>query len=109
VFFYPTTSGRQRIPARLQSLSDETLKAAIFDLVKCVVGTNLQHHYVGDGDLSSAVSGFRLPTDALTSGASPGAEALFKRVLHEVKGLVDSKMYVEKSLFSRSHSRKTTI
>jgi len=93
--FYLTTSGHRRIPARLQSLSDETFKAAIFDLVKCVADTNLQHHYVGDGDVSSAVSGFGLPTSALTSGASPGAEALFKRALHEVKGLVDSKMFLK--------------
>jgi hypothetical protein len=28
--FYPVSSGRQRIPTRLQSLSDETFKAAIF-------------------------------------------------------------------------------
>jgi hypothetical protein len=95
VFFYPTTSGCQRIPARLRSLSDEIFKAAIFDLVKFMVDTNLQHHYVGDGDVISAVSGFGLPTGALTSGASPCAEALFKRALHEVKGLVDSKMYLK--------------
>ena len=63
--------------------------------MKCVADTNLQHHYVGDGDVSSAVSGFGLPTSALTSGASPGAEALFKRALHEVKGLVDSKMFLK--------------
>jgi hypothetical protein len=93
--FYPVTSGRQRIPARLRSLSDETFKSAIFDLVKCVVDTNLQRHYVGDGDISSGVSGFGLPTGALTSGSSPGAEALFKRALHEVKGLVDSKQYLK--------------
>jgi len=44
--FYSAISGRQCIPTRLQSLSDETFKAAIFDLVKCVVDTNLQCHYV---------------------------------------------------------------
>ncbi len=60
-----------------------------------MVDTNLQHHYVGDGDISSGVSGFGLPTGALTSGSSPGAEALFKRALHDVKGLVDSKQYLK--------------
>jgi hypothetical protein len=59
------------------------------------VDTNLQCHYVGDGDICSGVSGFGLPTGALTSGFSPGAEALFKKALHEVKGLVDSKQYLK--------------
>jgi hypothetical protein len=86
--FYPVSSGRQRIPACLQSLSDETFKVAVVD-------TNLQHHYVGVGDISSGVSGFGLTTGALTSGSSPGAEALFKRALHDVKGLVDSKQYLK--------------
>jgi hypothetical protein len=42
--FYPLLCSHQRIPACLKSLSDETFKAAIFDLVKCVVVTNLQCH-----------------------------------------------------------------
>jgi hypothetical protein len=62
--------------------------------VKCVVDTNLQHHYVGDGDISSGVSGFGLSTGALTSGSSPGAEALLKKALHNVKGVVDLKQYL---------------
>ncbi len=56
-----------------------------------MVDTNPQHHYVGDCDISLAVSGFGLPTSALTSGSSPGAKALFRKAVHEVKGLVDSK------------------
>jgi hypothetical protein len=57
-----------------------------------VVGTNLQCQYIGDRNISSTLSWFGLPTGALTSGSSHGAEALFKKALHEVKGLVDSKL-----------------
>jgi hypothetical protein len=59
------------------------------------VDTNLQCHYVEDGAICSGISGFWFTPGALTSGSSPGAEALFKKALHKVKGLVDSKLYLK--------------
>ncbi len=41
-----------------------------------------------------ALAGLGIPPSALTDGTAPGAEALFKRSLHEVKGLVESKVYL---------------
>ncbi len=53
--FYPALSSCQCNPASLQSLSDETFKDEIFDLVKCMVDMKLQYQHVGDGNVSSYV------------------------------------------------------
>ncbi len=92
--FFPVTSGRQRVPTRVRIMNDETFKSAVLDLVKCCSDTNLQRHYVGDGHGDVALAGLGIPPSALTDGTAPGAEALFKRSLHEVKGLVESKVYL---------------
>jgi hypothetical protein len=39
-----------------------------------------------------ALAGLGIPPSALTDGMAPGAKALFKQSLHEVKGLVESKV-----------------
>jgi hypothetical protein len=59
------------------------------------VDTNLQWYYVGDGVGDVAKAGLGLPPMALTDGSLPGAEILFRRSLHEVKGLVESKVYLK--------------
>jgi hypothetical protein len=64
------------------------------DIVKCVGDANIQCHYVGDGDGDISVAGLGLPPSALTDGSIPSAEILFKRSLHEVKGLLESKAYL---------------
>jgi hypothetical protein len=61
----------------------------ILDMLKCCLDTKLQCYYVGDA--ATAVMG--LPFMALTSGAVPRAKILIKHSLHEVKGLVESKVY----------------
>jgi hypothetical protein len=63
--------------------------------VKCIADANLQRHYVGDGAGSVALAGFGLPPSALTDGTAPIAEILFKRSLHEVRGLLESKAYLK--------------
>jgi hypothetical protein len=63
-----------------------------------VSNTNLQRYYVGDGEGNMSLAGLGVPAVALTltSGVQPVAEDLFKRALHEVKGLVDSQLYLKK-------------
>ncbi len=92
--FFPVNSGRQRVPTRVRLINDETFKSAVVDLVKCSSDTTLQRHYVGDGHGDVAVAGLGLPPSALTDGASPSAKTLFRRCLHEVKGLLESKAYL---------------
>jgi hypothetical protein len=64
------------------------------DIVKCVGDANIQHHYVGDGDGDISVARLGLPPSALMDGSIPSVETLFKRSLHEVKGLLESKAYL---------------
>jgi hypothetical protein len=89
------TVGRQRLPACVRLINEENFKSTIVDVVKCVADANLQHHYVGDGAGNMGLAGFGLPPSALTDGTAPSAEILFKRSLHEVKGLLESKAYLK--------------
>lgn len=93
--FFPMGSGKNRTPVRVHQLNDETFKTNVLDLLKFISDTNIQRHYVGDGDGDVSLAGVGLPAGALTSGAQPGSEILFKRALHEVKGLVDSQLYLK--------------
>jgi hypothetical protein len=99
--FYPGGPARARLPVSLRPLNDETFKAAVIELTKCTSDTNLQRYYVGDGEGDPTLAGLGVPPMALTSGSSPGAEILFKRSLHEVKGLLESQAYLKKSGSSR--------
>jgi hypothetical protein len=92
--FFPVTAGRQRVPTRVRSINEETFKSAVVDLVKCCSDTALQRHYVGDGHGDPSIAGLGIPPGALTDGSAPSAEILFKRSLHEVKGLLESKSYL---------------
>jgi hypothetical protein len=92
--FFPVTAGRHRVPGRVRPINEETFKSAVLDIVKCVGDANIQRHYVGDGDGDISVAGLGLPPSALTDGSIPSAETLFKRSLHEVKGLLESKAYL---------------
>ncbi len=74
-------------------MDDETSKAAVNELTKCTIDTNLQYCYVGDGEDDPTMAGLGIPPMALTSGSSPGAEILFKRSLHGMKGLLESQAY----------------
>jgi hypothetical protein len=76
-------------------LNDETFKAAVVEVTKAASDTNLQCYYVGDGEGDPTLAGLGVPPIALTSGSSPGAEVLFKRSLHEVKGLLESQAYLK--------------
>jgi len=93
--FYPGGPARARLPVSLRPLNDETFKAAVIELTKCTSDTNLQRYYVGDGEGDPTLAGLGVPPMALTSGSSPGAEILFKRSLHEVKGLLESQAYLK--------------
>jgi len=93
--FFAVASGRQRVPGRVRLINEETFKSAVVDIAKCVADANLQRHYVGDGDGDVEVAGLGLPPSALTDGSIPSAETLFKRSLHEVKGLLESKAYLK--------------
>jgi hypothetical protein len=93
--FFPVGSGRNRIPTRVRAMNEEIFKTTILDFLKCCVDTNLQWYYVGDGVGDVATAGLGLPPMALTDGSLPGAEILFRRSLHEVKGLVESKVYLK--------------
>ena len=93
--FFPVTAGHQRIPARVRLINQETFKAAVVDIVKCIADANLQRHYVGDGAGDVAIAGLGLPPSALTDGTAPSAEILFKHSLHDLKGLLDSKAYLK--------------
>jgi hypothetical protein len=93
--FFAVASGRQRIPGCVRLINEETFKSAVVDIVKCVADANLQCHYVGDGDCDVEVAGLGLPPSALTYGSIPSAETLFRRSLHEVKSLLESKAYLK--------------
>jgi len=80
---------------RVRPLNEETFKAAIIELLRCTSDTNVQRHYVGDGERNIAVAGFCLPPAALTDGTKPGAKTLFKLSLHEVKALFESQVYLK--------------
>jgi hypothetical protein len=92
--FFSVTAGRQRVPGRVRQINEETFKSAVLEIIKCVGDTNVQRHYVGDGDGDISVAGLGLPPSALTDGSIPSVETLFKRSLHEVKGLLESKAYL---------------
>jgi hypothetical protein len=92
---FPVAVGRQRLPARVRLINEEIFKSTIVDVVKCIADANLQRHCVGDGAGSAALAGFGLPPSALTDGTAPSTEILFKRSLHEVKGLLESKAYLK--------------
>jgi hypothetical protein len=90
--FFPVTAGRQRVPGRVRQINEETFKSAVLEeIIKCVGDANIQRHYVGDGDGDISVAGLGLPPSALTDGSIPSVQTLFKRSLHEVKGLLESK------------------
>ncbi len=95
---FPARSWRKRVPIHVRLLNDEFFKCNVFDLIQCVSNTNLQRYYVGDGEGNMSLAGLGVPAVALTltSGVQPVAEDLFKRALHEVKGLVDSQLYLKK-------------
>jgi hypothetical protein len=59
--FFPAGSTRARLPLRLRPLNEETIKAAIVELLRCTSNTNLQRYYIGDGEGKMAVAGFCLP------------------------------------------------
>ncbi len=65
------------------------------DLLKCTGDTNVQRHYVGDGVGNTELAGLGIPPNALTDGSSPGAEAMFKRSLHEGKALFEALLYLK--------------
>ncbi len=65
------------------------------ELTKCTSDTNLQQYYISDGEGDPILAGLGVPPIALTSGSSPSAEMLFKRSLHEVKGLLESQAYLK--------------
>jgi hypothetical protein len=93
--FYPGGPAQARLPVSLRPLNDETFKAVVIELTKCTSDTNLQWYYVSDGEGDPTLTGLGTPPMALTSGSSPGAEILFKRSLHEVKGLLESQAYLK--------------
>jgi hypothetical protein len=93
--FYPGVGpAHARLPVCLR-MNDETFKAAVIELTKCTSDTNLQHHYIGNGEGDPTWTGIGVPPIALTSGSSPGDEMLFKRSLHEVKGFLESYVYLK--------------
>jgi hypothetical protein len=59
-------------------LNEETLKAAVADILKCTNDINLQWTYVGDGEGGIELAGLGIPPIALTHGTSPGSEILLK-------------------------------
>lgn len=93
--FFPSGSVRARLPFRARPLNEETFKSVVVELLKCSNDTNVQRHYVGDGEGNVELAGFSIPPAALTDGTKPGAEALFKLSLHEVKGLFESQLYLK--------------
>jgi hypothetical protein len=54
-----------------------------------------QRHYEGDGEGDYQIAGLGIPPIALTDGTQPGAEALFKHSLHDVKALYESQAYLK--------------
>ena len=93
--FFPSGSVRARLPFRARPLNEETFKSVVVELLKCSNDTNVQRHYVGDGEDNVELAGFSIPPAALTDGTKPGAETLFKLSLHEVKGLFESQLYLK--------------
>ena len=87
--------GVKCFPSHVRSLNEDIFKTTVQDLLKMSVDTNLQRNYVGDGLGDPAIAGFGLPRSALTDGSIAGAEVLFKRSLHDVHGLFESKCYLK--------------
>jgi hypothetical protein len=54
--FFSVTAGQQRVPGCVRQINAETFKSAVMDIIKCVGDANIQHHHVGDGDISVATS-----------------------------------------------------
>lgn len=84
--------GQKHVPTRVRVVNKEIFY--FLDLLKCCFNTKLQHYYVGDGVGDAAGAGLGLPPMVLTDRAVPRAKILFKHNLHEVKGLVESKVYL---------------
>jgi hypothetical protein len=93
--FSPSSSVQARLPFHACPLNEETFKSVVVELLKCSNDTNVQRHYVGDGEGHVELAGFSIPPAALTDGNKPGAEMLFKLNLHEVKGLFESQLYLK--------------
>jgi hypothetical protein len=83
VFFPASGAARSRLPVCVRPLNDE---------LECTSATNLQRSYVGDGDGEPHLAGLGIPSIALTAGTLPSSEILFKKSLHEVKGLLKSQV-----------------
>jgi hypothetical protein len=50
---------------------------------------------VRDGNGEPHLAGLGIPPIALTAGTLPSSEILFKKSLHEVKGLLESQAYLK--------------
>jgi hypothetical protein len=95
IIFSHLSSGWQHIPDHVCSIDEEIFKSSVVDVVKCIVDTKLQHHYVGNSDGNVVLAGLGLPPSALTDDSVPNTETLFKRRLHELKDLLAYKAYLK--------------
>jgi hypothetical protein len=98
LIFFPAGAARSRLSVRARALNEETFKSCVVDILKVSSDTNLQRTYVGDGEGNMEIAGLGIPPIALTDGTVPGSEILFKRCLHEVKGLFESQQYLKNPL-----------
>jgi hypothetical protein len=76
--FFPLGAIRSHYPVCVCPLNEETFKAAVVHILKCTNETNLQQTYVRDGEGDVELAGLRILPIALTDGAAPGSEMLFK-------------------------------
>ena len=90
-YMQPAATGLK--PARCIALQHGNLKSFVEDIMMSSDDMDFSHSFQGDGEGPANLAGPGVPAATLTDGLSPSADQLFKKNIHELKGLITCGAY----------------